>query len=252
MDDPLSTTGNHLTREIKAAFCDAMTGQNGQEQIDRIPRIYSRLGRPGQPRRAARRPDRRGREHDRGRPGLFLRRHRSRAGTEGDRRPRSAPAGHVLDARPLRGRLRLGDHEQGDRHHRRRRVRQGRAGLSEVRLGEEGPADDVLPDDRRASTSCCTASWSTSTWSCSTTPRRCSAATRWTGWFPAGRSSCSRRMPSRTTSGSGFPSTTSARFATQAAGVLRRHGADRPRRRVGGRPADAHAGHRAAWEHSSS
>ena len=40
MDDPLSTTGNHLTREIKAAFCDAMTGQNGQEQIDRIPRIY--------------------------------------------------------------------------------------------------------------------------------------------------------------------------------------------------------------------
>ena len=23
MDDPLSTTGNHLTREIKAAFCDA-------------------------------------------------------------------------------------------------------------------------------------------------------------------------------------------------------------------------------------
>ena len=41
MDDPLSTTGNHLTREIKAAFCDAMSGQNGQDQIDRIPRIYS-------------------------------------------------------------------------------------------------------------------------------------------------------------------------------------------------------------------
>jgi pyruvate-ferredoxin/flavodoxin oxidoreductase len=41
MDDPLSTTGNHLTREIKAAFCDAMTGQNGQEKIDWIPRIYS-------------------------------------------------------------------------------------------------------------------------------------------------------------------------------------------------------------------
>ena len=40
MDDPLSTTGNHLTREIKAAFCDAITGQNGQEQIDRVPRIY--------------------------------------------------------------------------------------------------------------------------------------------------------------------------------------------------------------------
>ncbi len=40
MDDPLSTTGNHLTREIKAAFCDAVTGQNGLEKIDRIPRIY--------------------------------------------------------------------------------------------------------------------------------------------------------------------------------------------------------------------
>jgi pyruvate-ferredoxin/flavodoxin oxidoreductase len=41
MDDPLSTTGNPLTREIKAAFCDAMTAQNGQEKIERIPRIYS-------------------------------------------------------------------------------------------------------------------------------------------------------------------------------------------------------------------
>jgi pyruvate-ferredoxin/flavodoxin oxidoreductase len=41
MDDPLSTTGNHLTREIKAAFCDAINGQNGQRKISRIPRIYS-------------------------------------------------------------------------------------------------------------------------------------------------------------------------------------------------------------------
>jgi pyruvate-ferredoxin/flavodoxin oxidoreductase len=40
MDDPLSTTGNHLTREIKAAFCDAMSGQNGQTKIDRLPKIY--------------------------------------------------------------------------------------------------------------------------------------------------------------------------------------------------------------------
>src|SRR5262245_53750087 len=40
MDDPLSTTGNHLTREIKAAFCDAVTGQNGQEKVDRVPRVY--------------------------------------------------------------------------------------------------------------------------------------------------------------------------------------------------------------------
>jgi pyruvate-ferredoxin/flavodoxin oxidoreductase len=40
MDDPLSTTGNHLTREIKAAFCDAMSGQNGQDKVERVPRIY--------------------------------------------------------------------------------------------------------------------------------------------------------------------------------------------------------------------
>jgi pyruvate-ferredoxin/flavodoxin oxidoreductase len=40
MDDPLSTTGNHLTREIKAAFCDAVLGVNGQEKIDQIPKIY--------------------------------------------------------------------------------------------------------------------------------------------------------------------------------------------------------------------
>ena len=40
MDDPLSTTGNHLTREIKAAFCDAVTGQMGHRKIDRVPRCY--------------------------------------------------------------------------------------------------------------------------------------------------------------------------------------------------------------------
>src|SRR5262245_23134284 len=41
MDDPLSTAGNHLTREIKAAFCDAITGQNGLQKISRVPKIYS-------------------------------------------------------------------------------------------------------------------------------------------------------------------------------------------------------------------
>lgn len=40
MDDPLSTTGNHLTRELKAAFCDAITGQNGHDRITSVPRIY--------------------------------------------------------------------------------------------------------------------------------------------------------------------------------------------------------------------
>lgn len=40
MDDPLSTTGNHLTREIKAAFCDAATGSHQHDPISRIPRIH--------------------------------------------------------------------------------------------------------------------------------------------------------------------------------------------------------------------
>jgi pyruvate-ferredoxin/flavodoxin oxidoreductase len=40
MDDPMSTTGNHLTREIKAAFCDAVLGVNGQEKTGRVPSIY--------------------------------------------------------------------------------------------------------------------------------------------------------------------------------------------------------------------
>lgn len=40
IDDPLSTTGNPLTREIKAAFCDAMNGQMGCGPLQRIPRIY--------------------------------------------------------------------------------------------------------------------------------------------------------------------------------------------------------------------
>src|SRR5262249_58109844 len=40
MDDPMSTTGNHLTREIKAAFCDAVLGVNGQEKMGCVPSIY--------------------------------------------------------------------------------------------------------------------------------------------------------------------------------------------------------------------
>ena len=149
MDDPLSTTGNHLTREIKAAFCDAMTGQNGQEQIDRIPQIYngaaglgSRDVRPGDIIAAFDNMMQR-------RPGLLLRRHRPSPGPEARRGPRPAAPGRLLDARPLGRRLRLGHHQQGHRHHRRQRLRQGRAGLSQVRLGEEGPADHLLPDDRR-------------------------------------------------------------------------------------------------------
>ncbi|MFP6575791.1 MAG: 2-oxoacid:acceptor oxidoreductase family protein [Pirellulaceae bacterium] len=41
MDEPLSLTGNPLTREVKAAFCDALNGQNGLERIDTVPKMYS-------------------------------------------------------------------------------------------------------------------------------------------------------------------------------------------------------------------
>ncbi len=44
MDDPLSTTGNHLTREIKAAMCDAACGAGGLQRIARIPHIYHGVG----------------------------------------------------------------------------------------------------------------------------------------------------------------------------------------------------------------
>jgi pyruvate-ferredoxin/flavodoxin oxidoreductase len=40
LDDPLSTTGNHLTREIKAAFCDAACGMTLGVTISGIPKIY--------------------------------------------------------------------------------------------------------------------------------------------------------------------------------------------------------------------
>jgi len=41
MDDPLSTTGNHVTREVKAAFCDALHGQHGHAKIGTAPRVYA-------------------------------------------------------------------------------------------------------------------------------------------------------------------------------------------------------------------
>ena len=61
------------------------------------------------------------------------------------------------------------------RHDRRRGVRQARAGVSALRLGEEGPADDVLPDDRRRSRSASTPS-STGSISCRSTTWRRSAS----------------------------------------------------------------------------
>ena len=44
MDDPLSTTGNPLTRDVKSSFLDALNGQNGMSKIDSIPKIYHGAG----------------------------------------------------------------------------------------------------------------------------------------------------------------------------------------------------------------
>src|SRR5262249_61213870 len=51
MDDPLSTTGNHLTRGIKAAFYDPATGPHGPEKMDAVTRLYHRAA--GRGRRGA-------------------------------------------------------------------------------------------------------------------------------------------------------------------------------------------------------
>ena len=253
MDDPLSTTGNHLTREIKAAFCDAMTGQNGQDANRSRPAHLFRLGRAGQPRRAARRYHRHLREHGGGRPGLLLRRHRSSTGAPGERRPRPARRGRVLDARSFRRRLRLGDHEQGDRHDCRRRLRQGRAGLSEVRLGKEGAADDLLSDDRRMAHLPAQRVGA----------RRSGRAERHDG--PVQRQSAAGLVrggaivmqssyadPADVWTADSAASSDAPSADRNAPRLLCRHGADRPRSRLGGRPADADAGHRPAWARSSS
>ena len=126
--------------------------------------VLRRLGRSGQPRRARRRLHRHGGEHAQRAvrattsPSASSTRRRSPVTIDPDVRV----AGLVLHARPFRRRLRFGHHQQGHRHDCRRSLRHGRAGVSEVRVGEEGPADHLLPDHRQASTSACTPNWSTS------------------------------------------------------------------------------------------
>ncbi len=86
MDDPLSTTGNHLTREIKAAFCDAIDrAERAGEDRPRAANLPRGRG-PRQSRRAAGRHYRRLQQHDARRPGLLLRRHRSPVGPEAQRK----------------------------------------------------------------------------------------------------------------------------------------------------------------------
>ena len=234
MDDPLSTTGNHLTREIKAAFCDA----------------DDRPERPGadRPRAADLSAASAGLGSRDVRPGDIIAVFENMIDDGPDffcvgidhalaltvtRGPRSAADRRLLDARPLGRRLRLGDDQQGHRHDRRRRLRQGRAGLSEVRLGEEGPADDVLPDDRRLAHLHAQRAGARRPGRAQRPdgdPQRRPARR---GWCRAARSSCSRRTPTRPTSGSGFPTHNQQTIREKKLRVyFCRHGQDRPRGRL--------------------
>ena len=143
-DDRQSSDARNQSRVLRCGDRPQRPGKDRSNSTDLF-----RLGGTWQSRCAAGRHHRRGRKHDRRWTGLFLRRNRSCTGVESDRRPRPARAGHVFDARPQHRRLRLGDHQQSHRHDRRRCVRQRRAGVSEIRLGKEGTADDLLSDDCR-------------------------------------------------------------------------------------------------------
>ena len=169
LDIPMMQSNPQLC-EIKAAFADAMAGDAGISAITRMPKFTG--GSAGLGSRDVRAGDFIAiveNMRSRAAAALFHRGDQARDGAPGRDRSRRAVAGLVLHARPFGRRLRLGDHQQGHRHDRRRGVRHGRAGLSEVRIGKEGPADDVLSDHRRAGTSACTPSWSTSSSSRSTT-----------------------------------------------------------------------------------
>ena len=93
---------------------------------------------------------------------------RSRSSAAAARPP---PAGAFSAARPLDRRLRLGHDQQAARDAGGRALRQARPGLSALRVGEEGPADDLLPDHRRRRRSASTASSTRSTSCRSTTSR---------------------------------------------------------------------------------
>ena len=139
---------NPLTRELKAGARRASppTGV-------RIPRVADGVGRARLARRRGRRPGRRVRLRSPTEPTLRERpyaRPRDPPPARARARRRRPPTGRRLQpARPLDRRVRLGHDEQARGDARRRAVRPARPGLPALRLGEEGPADDLLPDDRR-------------------------------------------------------------------------------------------------------
>ena len=148
LDVPMMQSNPQLC-EIKAAFADAMAGTPGYPAIHRMPKFTG--GSAGLGSRDVRAGD-------------FIAmvenmrsaqsRHYFTVGIKhetalpGDQRSRRAFARFVLDARAFGRRLWFGHHQQGNRHDCRRGLRHGRAGLSQVRVGKEGLADDLLPDRR--------------------------------------------------------------------------------------------------------
>ena len=135
---------NPLTAEIKAAFADALIDAPGYPRLHRIPTIYS--GSAGLGSRDVRPGDFIAvvKNMVEGGPALLRAGHQPRTGARQQFRSRCAPAQCLFDARAFGRRLRFGHDQQGHRHHRRRSLRSLRAGLSQVWLGEEGPAHDLL------------------------------------------------------------------------------------------------------------
>ena len=112
------------------------------------------------------------------------------------------PAGRrLVAARPFDRRVRLGHDEQARGDARRRAVRQARPGLSALRLREEGPADDVLPDDRRRADPPPRRAGSGRVRAAPRRRRRSGSAIRSPGSSMAATSSSSRRSPTRRRSG---------------------------------------------------
>ena len=151
LDIPMMQS-NPLLCEIKAAFADSVSGTPGYPELDRVPRFFG--GSAGLGSRDVRAGDfiaivdnmRQQQPSD-----VLHARHQARDGPADHERSRRTHAGFVFDARPFGRRLRFGHDEQSHRHHRRRSVRHGCAGVSEIRIGKEGPADDVLPHHRKRS-----------------------------------------------------------------------------------------------------
>ena len=183
---------NPLTREVKAALVRPMprTGTT----VPRVRSASAGLGTRDVARRRPRSPSSTGWSTtappaDRTSPA----RDPPPAGARASGPLDAAAGGRLQHARPLGRRLRLGHDQQGHRHHRRRTLRPGRAGLSEVRLGEEGPADDLLPDHRRRADPPARRARARRLRARSTTSRRSARASRSRAWSMAARSSSSRR-----------------------------------------------------------